>query len=553
MLTSRGTRVGIGVGSGKVGRPPRIEPWAFYALLAISVLPTLLFASFPSEDGGLHVASAGLYLDQGLSTFQDYYEFVPRLVPNLTADIILAALLVVLPATIAMKVLLLVFAVGVPLAVRWCLTVTNPASKWLSSLAIPMGQGLLLYLGFLNFQIGVVLSLITFAYWHRWVRPGEGSRAVRTLGLGVLMLFVALSHPVPFLATLLLIGASVIDDLLTGPGGETWTRGLRRVAGPAAAASLVPLVLVAVFMLGQEGDVTGGQGVWVRLMRLPSYVVHALSAYEIPIGWLLTATIGLLVVAALFSGPAARRWRAPGLLGAAVLLLVLYFVAPGAIGEGSSISSRIALYLSLCILLWLGGRPVPRWVPATAVVLAAVIVVGLTAVRLPTHQVLNEDVSEYLSGATALEPGSTVLPLWLTDIEAGRGPGGGERLVRPLVEALGMVTHESQVVDLHHLHGSLPLSMFSFAPGRDIRDTAADGSAFPFVFGPGMVDIDEFEDAGGTVDYVWLWGRAIADETLLESDQAREVLETIDGSYELVFTSEPRGLLEVYEKVGTDG
>jgi len=254
------------------------------------------------------------------------------------------------------------------------------------------------------------------------------------------------------------------------------------------------------------------------------------------------------VVTALVVGRSVR-WNEPGFLIATGVLLLCYMVVPDYIGDGADVPARIALYAFVFSLFWISRRAVPRWAQGAGVIAATLVVVGLMLVRIPSHAVLDEDIREYLSGEAVIEPGSTVLPMWLTDIEEGRGPGGGGRIVRPLVELAGEMTADGDVVDLHHLPAALDLALFRFAPGYDIRETTDEGEPSPFTFGPGMVDIEEFEGSGGgRVDYIWLWGRSVADPELLESDRARRTLALIDDAYELVFVSEPRGLLEVYTR-----
>ncbi|MEX0863666.1 MAG: hypothetical protein WD269_02180 [Acidimicrobiia bacterium] len=525
-----------------------LEKGLFWGLLALSLLPTLLFEHFPSEDGALHVANASVYLNADSPLFSEYYQLEYFPVPNLLADLGLAGLLSFMAPPLATKVMVVVLAVGMALAIRWCLTLLGNDSLWLAVFAIPIAVGRFHHFAYLNFVMGLALSFAVFGYWLRFIRARRPP-AWQWPMLAVLVFLVYLSHAFPFLILLLMFGAAGLDDAIEEArrGGGSLIGNLARGLMPVVGVSLVPLALVGVFSSGQ-GGMSYLHGPISRILRFPVYPIAVLSSYEVVIATLFALAVLILVVSALKAGRSS--WRIdPGFLVATLFLLVAYMVVPDYIGDGADVPARIAVYAFVLTLFWLSSRPVAQWVRVGGTVAAVAVVIGLVAVRIPNHAVLDEEISEYMSGQVVVEPGSTVLPLWLTEIDQGRGPGGGRRLVRPLVEQVGDLTFNGDVVDLHHLPASLDLALFRFAPGRDIRDTAEESEPFPFVFGPGMVDIARYEAMGdGSVDYVWLWGRAELDPTLLESEQARSMLDQIDQGFELVFTSEPSGMLEVYRR-----
>lgn len=521
-----------------VGGRWRSEKSIFVALILLSLIPIVLFEHFPSEDTPLHVASAAVYLNTDSPLVEEYYQVDSLLAPNVLGDLVLAGLLSFLSAAAAVKVMIIALALGLPLALRWCLSTVSPSMSWLAILAIPLSNGRSLYMGYLNFQLAVVVGLVAFAFWNGHLR-GERGTPSRWALLVVLLTLTLLSHPLPFLAVFLLVFAVAVNE---GRSSGSATRTL----GGFALAGALPLALMLVSGGGMDTSLVYSQGLVDRAVRLPFFLVYALSAYEVPLGVLSTAAIALVAVIALIS-PKERRWESPGFLMASALLFAIFFGAPDGIGNGADVVPRVALYFFIVVLLWVAGRTLPDWARKTSIACAAVVVLALAVVRIPSHQVLDEDIREYLSGEQVVVAGSTVLPLWLTDLEEGRGPGGSVRLVQPLVERVGDLTVSGGVIDLHHLVGSLDINPFRFRPGLDIRLTPAEHVGYPFQFGPGMVDIGRFEAMGeAQVDYVWLWGRAHLDPSLLESEQARSMLEQIEEGFELVFTSEPRGMLEVY-------
>ena len=151
------------------------ERLAFFGLLALSLIPILVFTHFPTEDGPLHMANAAIYRFADSPLFREFYEFSLEPIPNMTADVALSVLLGVMKAELAHKVMALLLAIGLPLAFRWCLSSIRRDAVWLAALVIPVAQGRFLYNGYWNFQVGVVLALVTLGHWMAFMRRGDRS------------------------------------------------------------------------------------------------------------------------------------------------------------------------------------------------------------------------------------------------------------------------------------------------------------------------------------------------------------------------------------------
>jgi hypothetical protein len=520
----------------------RWEGFLFWGLLVLSLVPTLIFENFPSEDGGLHLANASVYLHSASPLFAEYYDLTAFPVPNLLGDLTLAGLLMFLDPSLAIRVMAIAAAVLLAVSVRWCLDLLRPGSRWLAVLVIPIGVGRFYHLFYLNFILAVALSFVAFGYWARYMR-GRRASAWQWLTMALLVFVVYLSHALPFIALMLMITAGALDEALESRDRGTPAGNLVRSLAPVAATMVVPLALLAVFQRGQSGF-SYLHGPLGRVLRFPVYPVAVLSGYEAPLAGLLAASILVIVVTTGWANRSRLRDR-PGFGLAVLVLTVAFLLVPDYIGEGAEVPARLAVYAFILTMFWVTQRQIPVWAGRLGRTAAVVVVIGLTMLRLPTHAVLDEEMEEYLSGRDVIASGSTVLPLWMTDIDAGQGPGGDGRVARPLIELAGVLTNRGDVVDLHHLTGSLELTLFRWAPGYDIRDTATE-ETLPFVFGPGMVDIARYEEMGdGRVDYVYLWGRKVADPDMMASDRARDVLAQIQSGYALVFTSDG-GMLEVY-------
>lgn len=526
--------------------PPAAERALFAALLAVATIPLLAFGYFPSEDGPAHVANAALLFSSPASLAAEYYEIDLSSGTNLLADLLLAGLLTSLSAALADRTMALLLLVGLPLSVRWCLRQVDRDAAWMSILSIPFGTGFLLYFGFYNFLLGVVLSFVAFGFWLRLLRPSR--HPVVGIAFAGTAALAYLSHPFPVLALLLLIGATLIDRtavrLQTRPA--MGIRNFIPLLGGSLAVAVAAAFVVVLSLGGSQGfDIRYTRSLSTRIAAFPLDAVLSLTVLEIPFVLMCFGAIALLGVALVLGGRG-RLSKAPGLFLAIVVLVVLYLFGPDAIGEGALILPRIALYLPVVVLLASAGCRVSPRLAAAAIALASVSVVGLTVVRFSVHGEEDGRIREYLSGARVVEPGSTVLPLWAVDLSGSDDVG---RRVRPLIERAGYLVPELGAVDLHHFPGHLKIFTVRFAPGYAMGNPASETGGRSFQLGPDVVDPERYQEAGpGRIDYVWLWGRAIADSASISHPRARKVLRYIEDNYRLVHVSSPEGLLEVYQR-----
>lgn len=522
-----------------------MERALFYGLLVVASVPLVSFRYFPSEDGPAHVANAALLTMAPGSTGAEYFRVDLSHGTNLLADVVLACLLTFLSAALADKAIALLLLVAVPLSVRWCLRQIDPRAVGLSILAIPLGTGFLLYFGFYNFLLGVVLSFVALGYWLKRMRPAPSGRAAGPVFVGLAIL-VYVSHPLPFLALLLMLGAALLDETLAARSrGGRATRPFASFPVPVVLGLLIPLGFLVASRVGQGAEIGYTRSFGMRVLAFPVDPVLALTMLEIPFVVMSIFAIAMLGFLALKYCREDLR-RSPGFPLAVVTLLLVYFFGPDSVGEGSVILPRTELYLLVLVLFAAASLSLPRWATTVAVVLGSVATIGLAMVRYPAHAEHDAEIREYLSGAPVVKPGSTVLPLWAVDLESGLKPGG--RRVRPLIERAGYLTADRGVVDLHHFPGYLTIFPIQFAPGYGILESGRDDRR-SFRLGADLVDVQHYERLGhGRIDYVWLWGRVAADTMLRAEPLSRQLFQILEDDYDLVYRSEARGFLEVYAR-----
>lgn len=531
-----------------------------FALLLIAfALPVLFFEYFPSEDGPGHIANGAIYLEAGHGPLSEYFQIdLFPIAPNILGDLLIAGLLAFFSPELTERIFAAVLLVGLPVAVRWCICLINGDAVWLSLLAIPLGGSFLLYFGIYNFVIGVVLSVLALGYWIGRLRSGRPTTG-STLGLAGLMLAVYLSHPIPLLALVLFASATSLDCALRSCDQHSRAQLRCYVAyvGSVFAAAALPVGLLLAFGSDQNLGFAYSRSLLTRVLAFPLDALVALSSYEIPFALVASLVIWLLLALAFirFRDQLAERLA---FLIASLSLVVVYFAAPDSIGNGSVILPRTMLYILIGFLLALAHIKFPQKIERLTVVLAVVVIFGLTITRFASHAALDDEIRDYLAGEVVLEENSTVLPIWMVPVELGVGPGGSERRTKPLLERVGYLTASHSTINLAHF-SVFDTFAFQFPAGVAIRASGDRSHGFPsgaglegwpFFSGPGLVDIERFEQSGlGKVDYVWLWGRSIAEPDVLSSEPARRLMRQLGDDFVRVFISDT-GRLEVYAREG---
>lgn len=521
------------------------ESVAFYLLLAVLILPVVLFDIFPSQDGAAHVGNGAIYVDVGESILDTYFEVqVFPLVPNVLADLVIGVMQLFLAPFLAERLFVLALVVGVPLGLRWCVSEVNPESTWLSLLALPLGASLVLYFGFYGFLLGVVLSLFGLGLWLRAINRGA-VRWPTVIGLGVVAFLVYLSHPLPLLGLILFMSAASFDAWLVvrsddRAGGRAI---VTRHASAIALTASVPLVLLAIYALDQEADAEYGRSLIDRLVIFPADSLVTYSSWEIPFAILLTLGVALLAVLAVWRSESSAIAR-PGFLVATLLLTATYLISPNEIGPGGVVLPRIAMLITISALLWLASVTFPEWARRAVLAIAIFTTVGLTLVRIPHQNQLHADMEDFATGLEVIAPESTVLPFWgiaEPDDRSSRVFFG-----RRTWSGYLMATTES--VDFSHFPAYVDAFPVEFRAGYDIQ-AASSGGAGAFVLGDSaLVDAPAYERATqGEIDYVMFWDRESANRELVASTQFDALTNWLDTEYERVFIS-PKGLLEIYAR-----
>jgi hypothetical protein len=512
------------------------EAAAFWLLLTLHLLPLCGGRYFPTADGPTHLYNAWLWkamLLQPAHPAHQVLAFNPNPEPNYLSHLLLVGFLSIGPPWVAEKLLLGLYVVGLPLALRYALRSGGQASAgWLAVLGFPLVYSVVLVWGFYNFCLSLILLLVVSGYWQR--HTGRW-RPATIAGLAGLLTLLYSAHPMTYLVSGLLLG------LLAVVTNRAWPGRLLTELGILLLTHLPTLLLLA-WYAAHKGTATSqpaldyGANLWEWFRLEP---IHYFGSAEATYRWLVA---GLLTVAVAVAGLRLMRRQAAGwpvlpwALGV-LLLLGAYMAMPDAIAGGSITRPRWGLLSYLALLAGLAAVPwLPRWraIGLGSGTLAAVLLLGF---RLPKFQAFQAGVAEYQSLAPYLRPGATILPI-AYDAE-NRLPDALaiNTYIPTLSEAANYLAVEHQLVSYENyeaLAGYFPLV---WRPGKAPLLAVGQPPArlAPFLAEPAH-----------RPTYVLLQGRLAA--TSMNPDNAALITSYLAHfSYTLRYRS-PHRLLELYER-----
>lgn len=528
--------------SASVKPPPRLSPeiLLFAALVVLHLVPLWAFPFFPSQDGADHQAVAHVlreYDDPGASLLRQYYRLNRESLPNRFVYFLLADVFAGLPVPLAEKLLLSLYVVLLPVAIRYAVRGVDPGAGSLSVLAFPFLYNFPFHMGFYNFCFSLVAFFFALGWWLR--RQGRmGPPAVAMLA--VLALWVYFAHPVSFvLAFVAILTLAGWGMLLEWRETGLW-RGLRAWVLPPFLAFLPALVLMATFV-GQRLDrQVAGLSLWVRIKHLASlYSLVSMDRRVVVFSTAFAALLAAFAVACVLR----RRGREPrdGLLLVALVFTLIYFVAPNDLSGGGFIVHRINLYVFLALLPWLAGFPLGRRERLLLQAGAVAVSLGILGLLWPRYAQVNDGLKEVVAAGEHIPRDTTVLALSYAPF--GLAPDGGPLVfrLRPFLHPVGHIAARKRIVDLSLYPADEDYFPIFFTPALNPYDRI--GIRDGMEADPPRVDFLGYpERTGGRVDYVLTWR---LDAARRDDPWVRSALRQLAEGYEPVYTS-PRGWVEVW-------
>ena len=531
----------------------------FTGVSLLSLALIWLFPFVPTQDGPAHLdaAAALLELSRGDAFFSTFFEAQWRLGTNQLLHGLLALLGSFVPLLVAEKLLLSAYALALPLAVLFALRGLKGGEPLAVFLAFPVLYTFVFYLGFYNFCFGLVFYLFTLGLYFRLAEAR--TLQMRILFAALLAVSLALCYAAHIIAAanaLLALGVMLGVSLLRGRAHAPLTSLL--VVG---AASPTALFILSFFVRQPAGDLDGT----TKFLSVPRLIAEFfLQVPDLPYkiysplvvhSWLdalFTAPWHLLLVAlallAVYGCVKGRQVPQPELLAALLTVLLITLWTPNRLGEIGFLTDRFLPYSYALLILWLAAVRFSPRVWRAAAVAGIVCSSALFIYRIPLHAALNTHLREFVSAETVIEDKSTVLPLILVNGTNAYPPAG---LALPnmryseVLHAVGYIALERSTVTLNDYQASKGYFPLRYKEVTSPVEHLSEGGLAGLERSPFAFDLRAYEaETGVAVDYLLLWGDL---EEVGERPDVQAIFAQL-APYDLIYTSERRGLMHVYAR-----
>lgn len=387
-------------------------------LLLLHVLPVWIFPYFPSQDGPSHVYNAAVllqYFHHGNYQLRHFFDVQFSLAPNLTAQLLLPALMLVWSPLTAQRILISLIVVLLPLSVLYAGRHFDKRPTALLVGSFVFCYHNFLYMGFFANSLALPLCIFTVGYWLRIRSHITLQRLCVFFALGYLTF---LTHFAPFGAMLAIILSILLYDLLRLL--------VHRLAGekpawpPAGITSLGQAVVQGFvvspfFFLGLYVRTSASPG--SELFKGTEYLIHyasnnlslvSFTDSHLPVVSALWAVLCAAIVVNLGTRLIRRQYLSErdAVLASVALLAALYFSEPWA-GLGSQwINERILLVAMVLAFLWF--ERLPRVFELIFGAVFAVIAVWQLLLLTDDHSRLQPELEELAMAADLVQPHSTL-------------------------------------------------------------------------------------------------------------------------------------------------
>lgn len=523
--------------------------WAV-SLTAVAALLTHVFwiwtGQFHSQDGPAHMFAASALrrlLDGSGGTLARMFTTNLEPDPNWITYPLLSVWLQQNTPRIAELSLVTLLVIGLAAALYYAVTALGHATGPVAIAGFAVAVGWSVHTGLYNFTASVALLLVIIGYY---VRVSHLMNMWRTLLLMILLVLLYFSHPLSLVVAFLVL--AVIGVTTTIADARAWrSRRLIRMRVTALGLAVTPSLLLLGLFLVDPGTVTprdaprDGRASFVNLMLL-RWPIQAVSARDAV--WatgLACVTWGVVAVLLVRRG-VRRDWgRWDALLVVPVVTGVAALVLPDRLAGGTLVQPRLAIYMLLALLLWIGianvDVPLAQWLGIALGIAGVATLFGLAAVRAEPYREIQTAMDEITSVADAVPRDNTIM-----GAVSSRAPNLNP--VVPMVHVSDVVALEAGAVPVSTLDAGSGYGPIRYV-GRFDPDPALRGYPRNRTQGRDLTPV-QFKNlvrqydrvTGEPFDYVMLVAYDLRPVELDEFDEA---------GFRLVHRTEPAGLVHLFQ------
>lgn len=373
-------------------------PWLYLIVATIACMPLFFVEIPPLLDYPNHLARAHILANlNGDAVLAASYEARWRPLPNLANDVFLLVLSQWTGIYVAGKIFLALSVLATLAGTAYLHRVLWREWHWWPVVAALFVHHGAFIAGFMNFTLGVGLSMAAAAAWLQLVRAPMTVRLLCGLAMALGLFFVHLS-------ALAFYGALIGGHFLIVAGaGRPWRLGHKAAFIEALIIGL-QFVLPLALYLSAPGDSAAAAGPWTAGSRVRGLVMPLLSyGLESNLFWL-TIVIALMVYFGRRAGFAFATSMAPAL----ALFLLGFLLLPSNFADTAFVAERFPIIAVLVGIAALRPAPLNQRRLVVVVTALGLIFLGRTAVLTQHWHGFDDYLAELRAGLERVTDGAVV-------------------------------------------------------------------------------------------------------------------------------------------------
>ena len=395
-------------------------------LLGLMILPVWLYPYFPSQDGPSHLYNAKVllqYFDHSNFQLRYFFDIHFSLIPNNTAQWVLALLVLFFDPLIAQQLMFSIMIVLLPLSVIYIGSHFDKKHNLLIIGSFIFAHNYFLQMGFFGYSLGMPVCLFTIGYW---LRIRSDLTLLKMCGFFTLGYLTFLTHFLPFAVMLAVTGGIFLYDfaglvfrrVFPGKLHNEATVGMHSLQdGLIQGFMILPFLFltgyIRTYIPPRVTPASGGGFSYKGSESLVQHVVDNLSMVSytgvhtavVTATWsIVIAAIAVNIVVRVIN----RKFRSPRdvILVACGVLVFLYFTQPSSGLGGGWINERILLIAMPLSFLWY--ERFPRPIALIFGVLFAAVSVWQVQLFSREYALLQPELKELTAAVDLIEPHSTL-------------------------------------------------------------------------------------------------------------------------------------------------
>lgn len=523
--------------------------FSFYPFLFAFAILVWIYPFFPSQDGLLHLANAKIVLNYHFSNnlFSSFYHLNDALMPNWFL-VILMKFLWFFPSFWVEKIFLTAYLLLFPLSFRYWITTLKVESPFLPAVFV-FATGFFLFAGFYHFCASFTLFFALAGFWNQHYSELSFKKGI-ILSLGLIAIYYL--HPFSLGMFFIYLLASALADAMNL---KSENKNQYFKIYKSAFWACVPAFLLLLLFLYHKGGLfyppLRGADYGEKIKEL--FNLRILCSFERPELWgsfVLSVLTGITTILFISQKVRVGKWNlleAKTFIFVAVCFLTYLFPMSETFNDGEKylIRDRLVFFGTLFLMGGLGFFNYSVWARKAIMVLLCILNLFFLGLRVKQSHAFNQDMKEYTSFLSHTPVNAVVLPVSFEPCYEGGRSQFKSRRACPLIHAASVAVLEKQAIVLDNYQASL-------------------GNHFPVIFredknplpylevhnglyeGTEHFDLESYQQKSGEIiDYVLLSGTA--SHPRLEH-LFKVVNEALKAHYQLVFTSSPRGIVQLYER-----